>query len=335
MGGVPKGEANMSPPITTLTDLALALEIPSSAWRIDQENHTVLVHLGQLGGKPGITLVFELVDDEEGTWNHQVYRVVKFNGDLSDIENWFEAPHGSKVLSPWATVNALTAEQARAILDAATQLSKGKTVRGVDPKPTPTSRQLAQMYAKLAAHMRTVGPLNADQLQDYEREHWLTKYRPEKRDEPNRLFHFMFRSPLVRTYGVTNKRDDEPWKRHHFASTMFRVVGQQPVAPRGTWLTGPLEADQPVPADRGKSLPEAAKSKTKRKPSAAGKPPKSSKGKKFSSHRDSTESGASKKDAAKAKPKARKNSGASKKDPLSKSELEKLERSLGLGRKRR
>lgn len=331
MGG--SGSNMLTPPITTLRDLALALDIPSAAWRIDEENHTVLVHLGQLGGKPGMTLAFELADDEEGTWNHEVYQVVRFGGDLSDIENWFEEPHGSKVVSPWATVNALTAETAKAILDAALSKSKGKrkgkAAKGGGPKPAPTQQELAQLYADLAEHIRKVGPLDAGQLKDYERKHWLTKYRPEKRDEPNRLFHFMFRSPLVRSYSVTNKRDDEPWKRHHFSSTMFRVVGQRPVAPDGAWLSGRNEPDKPVPADRGKSLPEAAKSEATRKPRFAVKPETEAKKK------ARKKSGASKKCPGEAKTKAGKKLETSKKDSLPKGELEKLERSLGLGAKRR
>jgi hypothetical protein len=151
-------------------------------------------------------------------------------------------PDGKRLLVGHDGDNMLVGDQAIDTLGEAAALL-GIDPLPVDPKalPAPTPAELEAAFDALDECLAAAGPQAHFDLNAYEKRVWAPKWRPEKRNESNRLYMYCYSSGRVRSYcvdtiegrmckGLDGEREFWLPKRGY---VMFRLDGQEPKVPDG------------------------------------------------------------------------------------------------------
>jgi hypothetical protein len=152
-------------------------------------------------------------------------------------------PDGKRLLVGHDGDNMLVGERAIDTLGEAAALL-GIDPLPVDPKalPAPTPAELEAAFDALDEYLATFGPQAHFDLNAYEQRVWAPKWRPEKRNESNRLYMYCYSTGRVRGYCVNTIEgrmrkaiDREVWLPTR-GYVMFRLDGQEPKIPEGYTL---------------------------------------------------------------------------------------------------
>jgi hypothetical protein len=142
-------------------------------------------------------------------------------------------------------------------------LGEAATLFGIDPLPidpkalpAPTAAELEAAFDEFEAWIRANGPVDSDATRAYEKRVWAPKWRPEKRNEANRMFMFLCDSGRALAYGANSVEMRKPVKPHPMlpgsggplpmiSKTMWRVEGQEPTVPAGFTFKANNYKDKP------------------------------------------------------------------------------------------
>jgi hypothetical protein len=151
-------------------------------------------------------------------------------------------PNGQRLLVGHDGDNMLVGDQA---IDT---LGEAAALLGIDPLPVdlkalpaPTPAELEAAFDALDEYLAAAGPQAHFDLNAYEKRVWAPRWRPEKRNESNRLYMYCYSSGRVRSYcvdtiegrmckGLDGEREFWLPKRGY---VMFRLDGQEPKVPDG------------------------------------------------------------------------------------------------------